>query len=42
MVKLLGEIESKFEFLINKTEAYLQPITEFFSSFFFVWVEVLK
>lgn len=36
MVQILHEIESKFEFLINKTEGYLQPITEFLEKFFFV------
>ena len=33
MYQNLMELEAKFEFLMNSTEAYLQPITEFLKTF---------
>lgn len=36
MYQMLVDIENKFDFLVNKTEAYLKPITEFFEKYFYV------
>ena len=36
MYQMLIDIENKFDFLVNKTEAYLRPITEFFEKYFYV------